>query len=161
MLKVNKILCPTDFSEHSYRALEIARGFARQLSAKLVLIHVVPRVPVSTSIQTGAIGYNAPSGLGGFNVTEYVKELKASARESLNGIIEKKLDKDVSVEGYVLHGGDEADEINSFAEDQNVDLIVLSTHGRTGLTRLVFGSVAEKVIRHANTPVLTVRSRED
>jgi len=160
MLPVKKILCPTDFSEHSYKALKAAEELAKELSATLLLVHVVPPVPVSSELQTGPSGYSAPASAGGFNITEYIKELKANAEKSLDDIVKNKIKEDIDVETVVLAEREESDEINKFAEDKDVNLIVISTHGRTGLERLVFGSVAEKIIRHARKPVLTIRSME-
>lgn len=160
MLPAKKILCPTDFSEHSYEALTAAEELAKELSATLLLVHVVPPVPVSSELQTGPSGYSAPASAGGFNITEYIKELKANAEKSLDDIVKNKMKEDIDVETVVLAEGEESDEINKFAEDKDVDLIVISTHGRTGLERLVFGSVAEKIIRHSRKPVLTIRSME-
>ncbi|MFO7890940.1 MAG: universal stress protein [bacterium] len=160
MLPVNKILCPTDFSEHSYKAVKAAEELAKKLSATLLLVHVVPPVPDSSMLQTGPTGYSAPSSAGGFNITEYIKDLEANAKKSLEKIVKDKIKEDIKVETVVLAEGDESDEINQFAKDRNVDMIVVSTHGRTGLGRLFFGSVAEKIIRHAQKPVLTIRSTE-
>jgi len=160
MLPAKKILCPTDFSEHSYKAVKAAEELAKELSARLLLVHVVPPVPVSSELQTGPSGYSAPASAGAFNITEYLKELKAQAEKSLDEVVKNKIKKDIDIEKVVLTGGEESDEINKFAEDKDIDLIVISTHGRTGLERLVFGSVAEKIIRHSQKPVLTIRSME-
>lgn len=161
MLPVKKILCPTDFSEHSYEAVKAAEELAKNLSATLILLHVVPPVPVSTTLQTGPTGYSAPSGTGSFNITEYIKELKSNAEKSLNDIVKNRIKEDIKAETVVLAEGEESDEINRYAEEKNVDMIVISTHGRTGLKRLMFGSVAEKIIRHTQKPVLTIRSKEE
>ena len=160
MLPVKKILCPTDFSAHSYEAVRAAAELTGPLSAKLILLHVIPPVPVSTTIQTGNMGYNAPPGTGGFNVTEYIRELEESAANRLKQDAEKVLGDSADYEIKIRQGGHEADEIQTFADENDIDLIVIATHGRTGLGRLVIGSVTEKLIRHTDKPVLTLRSKE-
>lgn len=158
MLPIETIVCPLDFSENSRQALKAAAEFAEELSARLILIHVVPPVPVSADTPPVTTGYNAPVGLGTFNVKEYIAHLRKDAEEKLAGTVREQVPDSVDSETAVLSGGHEADEINRFAEKRDADMIIISTHGRTGLKRLFFGSVAEKVIRQAEKPVLTIRS---
>lgn len=150
MLSFDKILCPLDFSEHSLKALHAAKEMAARFQSTLILLHV--NSPV---FQGGNIGYNAPSM--DFNVTLYQKELNRSAQKSLNDVISKHLDDaNFEVQPRVATGR-EAEQITRLAEKEAVDLIVIATHGKSGLKRLLLGSVAERVIRHARQPVLIIR----
>jgi len=150
MLPIKKIVCPTDFSEPSYEAIKAAGELAFHFGSELCVLHVVSPVPL---IPMGA----EPSG---FNVSLYERELETSSKRSLEEIINQMEWKDLKVRLIVLRGN-AADEIVRAAEGENADLIVIATRGRTGLDRLIFGSVAEKVVRLAKCPVLTVTSRPE
>ncbi len=154
MFPLNRILCPLDFSRSSLKALEAAKEIALQFGAKIDLVHVIPPVPVSDS----GIGYNAPNI--SFNVSLYLSELEESTHYSLEKVVENNLsDIQSGVTKNVLRG-QEADKIVQFASESDSDLIVISTHGKTGLKRLLLGSVAEGIIRHAPAPVLCIRISE-
>jgi nucleotide-binding universal stress UspA family protein len=145
MFPVEKILCPIDFSKPSLEALKVAVGIAEQNSAELVLVHVVqPVQPVA-----------APGVPAGYAIQNYYEERTAAARKSFDGIVAEKIPEGVTVQTKVLHG-QAADEIVKEAESEKVDMIVTSTHGWTGWRRFIFGSVAERVIRLASCPVLTI-----
>jgi universal stress protein A len=144
MLPFKKILCPTDFSEASYKALSAADEIARHFSAEVLLVHVVE--PLVT----------APPGPATFNVAEYQIQLVGSAKSGLEAVAKERFSKGVKVEQTVLEGGP-AYQIVHLAEREQVDLIVIATHGQTGWRHLLFGSVAEKVVRLASCAVLTVQ----
>ena len=146
MLPVKKILCPTDFSEPSIEALKVANELAQHFSAELLIVHVINPIPIVST----------PTGPMSFNVSLYQKELEDSAKKSLQGIINKMVAKGLKVVPVVAYGI-AADEIVRIAEEQNIDLIVIATHGRTGFRHLISGSVTEKVVRIASHPVLTIR----
>jgi nucleotide-binding universal stress UspA family protein len=148
MLTFKKILCPTDFSESSYEAIKTAGEIAFHFGSELYVLHVVSPVPV---VPLGA----EPSA---FNVSLYEQELETSSKKSLEEIIHQLEWKDLKVRLIVLRGN-AADEIVRIAQEENVDLIVIATRGRTGLDRFIFGSVAEKVVRLARCPVLTITSQ--
>jgi len=148
MLPFKKILCPTDFSEPSYEAIKAAGKLAHHFSAELCVVHVVSPIPVVP------MGHD-PSA---FNVVLYEQELETSSKRSLEEIIHQMEWRDLKVRLIVLRGN-AADEIVRVAEEEMAELIVIATRGRTGLDRLIFGSVAEKVVRLAPCPVLTVSSR--
>jgi nucleotide-binding universal stress UspA family protein len=150
MLPFKKILCPTDFSEASYEAIKAAGELAFHFGSELCVLHIVSPVPL---VPMGA----EPSG---FNVSLYERELEASSKRTLEEITHQLEWKDLKVRLIVLRGN-AADEIVRTADEENVDLIVIATRGRTGLDRLIFGSVAEKVIRLAKCPVFTVTSRTE
>jgi nucleotide-binding universal stress UspA family protein len=145
MLPVKRILCPTDFSEPSLKGVEAASELAEHFSAELIFITVVtPPYPI------GAPGVPAT-----YKVGEYYAELVERATESLEKIEKDRTPTAVKTKRFVARGN-AADEIVERAENENADVIVIATHGWTGWRRLVFGSVAEKVVRFAKCPVLTV-----
>lgn len=148
MLPFKKILCPTDFSEPSYDAIKAAGEVAYHFESELCVIHVVPPVPM---VPIGT----EPSG---FNVPLYQQELEASSKKSLEEVVNQLEAEALKVRLIVLRGNP-ADEIVRTADEENADLIVIATRGRTGLDRLIFGSVAEKVVRLAKCPVFTVTWR--
>jgi nucleotide-binding universal stress UspA family protein len=139
MLPVHTILHPTDFSEQSHHALCLACSLARDYNARLILLHVAAR-PV--------LAYGE-----GVFVSDS-DELRLEASEKLNHI---EPGPQIRAERRVEEG-DPIDEILHFAAENHVDLIVMGTHGRTGLRRLLMGSVAEQVVRKAPCPVLTVKT---
>lgn len=146
MISITKILCPIDFSEASYKALQAADGLASQYSSELYLLHVVLPIPTFTA------GIESPQ----FDVPSYEHGLMSSAEKSLQEVAEQKISKGLRVHPMVVLG-DPADQIVHIAMKENVEVIVIATHGRTGWRHLVFGSVAEKVIRLSPCPVLVVR----
>lgn len=151
MLPLKKIMCPTDFSDYSYQALQVADELAQHFSAELVLVHVVGPVPVAP-VMPGM----APSA---FNVAKYQKELEMTSMKTMKEIVEKKISRAPNVRTVVGHG-EAGSEIVDLAESEKADLVVISTHGMSGLERIFFGSVAEKVVRNSMCPVLTVRASE-
>jgi nucleotide-binding universal stress UspA family protein len=144
MLPIRKILCPTDFREPSLKGVATAEELAGHFGAELVLVTVV--TPIHPSVAAESAGYMRE---------EFREEMMHHATESLKQIAEEKIAADVSKRQFVAYGG-AADEIVALAEKEGVDLLVIATHGWTGWRRFVFGSVAEKVIRMATCPVLTV-----
>ncbi len=149
MLPLKKILCPTDFSHPSFEAMNVATELAMHFSSDLIVIHVVAPIPVIATEYTSSAA---------FNVQEYQQLMEASSMKTLEEQIEKRIPKGVSVRS-MLSLGDPANQIVHTAEDEQVDLIVIATRGQTGLKRLVFGSVAGKVVRLAARPVLSIRDK--
>jgi nucleotide-binding universal stress UspA family protein len=147
MLPFKKILCPTDFSEPSYEAIKAAGELASHFGSELCIVHVIAPVPM---IPMAA----EPSA---FDVALYEQELEVSSKRSLEEVF-KKLDSKELKARLIAVRGNAPDEIIRIAEEENVDLIVIATRGRTGLDRLIFGSVPEKVVRLSKCPVLTVTS---
>jgi nucleotide-binding universal stress UspA family protein len=138
-MKPQKILVPIDFSTGSDAALEMATSLARDSGGFLVLAHVEV-IPLSAA--------------GG----EYLYAMPEPPTEELLAKLDAIVlpDSHIPVERRLL-AGDPADAIIRLAETENVDMIVMGTHGRRGLTRLLMGSVAEAVVRAAPCPVLTVK----
>jgi nucleotide-binding universal stress UspA family protein len=146
MLPIRTVLHPTDFSEHSGYAFRLACSLARDYGARLIVLHVLERpLLVYTGVMT-APPPPPPSA-----------EQRQSAREQLHGI--KPPDPAIGVE-HLLEEGDPATAILQVAQERPCELIVMGSHGRTGLGRLLMGSVAEQVVRRAPCPVLTVRIPE-
>jgi len=145
MLPFKRILCPTDFSEPACKAIKAAGELAETFSAELILMHVVGAIPALDS----------PTGMVGFDVAAYQKELSDSAERSLQERLEDHIPESVNARSLVVHG-EAAHEILRVAGEEDVDLIVLSTHGESGWRHRIFGSVPGKVIRHAECPVLAI-----
>ena len=144
-MEIKKILFAADFSEGSSSSLPYAVDFAKRYGAKLYLVHVIYDI-ANTS------GSYVPH----ITLDELYKEMEKNAKAELEKcyIEEMKACKDVE---HVILTGTPYEEISSFAEENKIDLIVIGTHGRKGLDRMLFGSTAEQVVRHAPCPVLTVR----
>ena len=146
MLPLRRILCPTDFTEPSYEALKVANEFASHFSAALTVVYVVP---VVIDIPTSA----------DFFVPSNLESMEAHAKETLQDVVEKRLSEKLRIRTMVAIG-DPADEIVGAAAHENANIIVIATRGLTGWRRFMFGSVAEKVVRLATCPVLTIQSRQ-
>lgn len=132
------MLVPTDFSESSMAALEMAAALARDQQGELLIVHVSPE-PAEGAAVTRALDED----------TRALQKLLEETRPR---------DPRVPVRHLGLHGDDPATVIVEAAEREGVDLIVIATHGRGGLRRLLLGSVAEAVVRTAACPVLTLKS---
>ena len=146
MINVKKILHPTDFSANSKEAFDYAIGMAEKFGAEIVLLHVVERfdyAPPEYYMSAAEVG-NAIER----RTTDSLKHLEKVAGEA----------KSVKVTPMVVEGKPFV-EIIRCAKEQGVDLIVLGTHGRTGLAHILIGSTAEKVVRKASCPVLTIRGK--
>jgi nucleotide-binding universal stress UspA family protein len=135
-----RILCPVDFDSSSIQAVEEARALARSGDGKLYLLHVIQINPLATE---------------GFVLAELIESQEKYAREQLEQITGEGM-AGVECE-IVIERGNPADVILTLEKTLASDLVVMATHGRRGLTRLVLGSVTERVVRESITPVLTVR----
>jgi nucleotide-binding universal stress UspA family protein len=141
-----RICCPIDFSDASRAAMEVAADLARRFGAELVLLHAYP-IP----------GYTFPDG----SVVASPKMMQDLAEQAQRHLEEWRVDAEklvgaprVTAEKAV---GEPAAEILAVAAARGADLLVLGTHGRTGLEHALLGSIAERVVRRARCPVLTVR----
>ncbi len=149
MFNIKNILLTTDFSEFSLSAADQALSLAEKYNAKLHLIFVLEKTPPILAIRTLDLS------------EESIKEsIEADAKQRLEEAV-KKIKKEGIEILPVLKKGIDYVEINKYAEENNIDLIVLATHGRTGVLHTLIGSVAEKVIRHSKCPVLVVSSRDE
>jgi len=147
-IKIDKILLPTDFSEPSKKALRYAKAFARQFGAQLVLLHVVEPVP-----------YTADFGYGPVVRTQPDPRFLKRSQTHLRAIQQRQLCPECRCDSLV-RGGFAFDEIAKAAKELKVDLIILATHGWTGLDHVLSGSTTERVVRHAPCPVLVIRENE-
>jgi nucleotide-binding universal stress UspA family protein len=146
MLKIERILCPVDFSECATKAYDYAYSLAQHYESKLYVEHVV-------EVLTAAYPYyNFPDVAG----NSIYWDLNEGAEKRLQEMVKQRSFDGLRAE-VVVHKGFVPDSILSFADDQQADLIVMGTHGRRGLDRLVMGSVTESVLRKAHCPVLAVR----
>jgi nucleotide-binding universal stress UspA family protein len=144
VLHLSNILVPLDMSEMSLKALRYAVPFARQFDAKLTLVHVVELVAY-----TPELPYPLP--LPPHQTSEVKKELKKVCAANVPSDVQTRL---------VVRHDFAPDAIVDEARKTKADLIIVSTHGRTGLKHVFLGSVAEKIVRHAPCPVLVVREKE-
>jgi nucleotide-binding universal stress UspA family protein len=143
-MNVQRVLFPTDFSHYNDAALRYASTLAAEADALLYIVHVDEMQDL-----------NAAMGEAGYIIAAAVAhEGRAEVRRRLESVV--PTNQDVTHEHYYLRGSP-VTEILDFAERENVDLIVMASHGRTGLSRLLMGSVAEGVMRKAPCPVLIVR----
>lgn len=145
MLAIKTILCPIDFSEPSNEGLKYGIELANLFGADLWVTNILPVLP--------ALPTN-PNFV--FEIPEYERGLHADAEGKLRELIELRVPKNLPVRTVIGHG-DAGREIVRIAEDERADLIVMATTGMTGFRHLLLGSVAEKVVRLAACPVLTVR----
>ncbi len=145
MLPFSRILSPTDFSAASLEALDRAVELATSFQAELLVAHVVEPIPAVTP----DFGY-------GFDVTTFESGVYSGNEERLREVIASRVPTEVRSRSLLSYG-EPANEIVKIAADEGADLIVIATHGLTGWRHLVFGSVAEKVVRLANCPVLSLR----
>lgn len=147
-LRLQTMLVPTDFSDSSGEALSYALTLARQFNARLIIFHSVA-TPNFTATELGAP-----------RAAPRPEELRAAAEDQMRSFVEGIDFGGVEFETQVRAGA-AAEEICDQGEKQKVDLIVLSTHGRTGLLHVLIGSVAEHVVRHARSPVLVIPKRPE
>lgn len=152
MLPFRRILVTTDFSETSLAALPIAAELASHFGAELLVVHVLP---VDTPTPWDIPPY-ADFGLASLPLPEYEAQVRREVDRRLSAVVSQRA-QGVKARGLVGRG-DAASEIGRLAAEERADLIVLATHGWAGWRHLVFGSVAEKVLRDAPCPVLSVRS---
>jgi universal stress protein A len=151
MLNLKRILYPTDFSQYSLAALPFAVGLAKQNNAQLFCLHVVEMPHEEYLLGDYMVPLNVP----------HVPEDKVlrTVRARLERFVAENLSEMEKVTSRVLVGVPFA-EIIRYARDQSIDLIVMGTHGHTALAAMLIGSVAEKVVRKAPCPVLTVRDSQ-
>ena len=148
MLPIKSILWPSDASKSADRALETAVQLAKQFGAKIYGLQVVAEVPT--------FGEAGPP-ITGIDIPAYERELKLAAQEALERKVTEKVPSDIEIQ-TAIEIGKPADIIINYAKDNKIELIVMSTHGRTGLSHLMIGSVAENVIRRSPIPTLIIPS---
>ena len=150
MLPIRKILCPTDFSDPSYKALSAACELAEHFNAEISIIHVVAPIPTVA----------ANVGPSAFNINTYQFELEDEAKKMLKKVIKDRVPENVNVSHIVTHGNAAEKILHAASENDGIDLIVIATRGRAGWRNTLFGSVAERVVRLSTIPVLTVSGKK-
>ena len=147
MADIKKILFATDFSDNSKYALTFALSFTQKYEAKLFILHVIqqPSYPLGMYAE---ISFDA--------MDKFSQSISQAVDKEMQTLREKDLKGISSYECMIVHGTPSL-EILRTAKEKAVDLIVVGTHGRTGLDHVLFGSTAEKVVRRAPCPVLSVR----
>jgi len=145
---LNRILVPIDFSAHSKDALRYAVPLARQFRASIHLVYVVePTV------------YPADLGFGQVVYPTFEEELVEKGREELQSLLRDEIGTSAG-SSAVVRTGKPHQEILLEAEERRADLIIMATHGHTGVEHMLFGSTAERIVRNAKCPVLTIRPTE-
>jgi nucleotide-binding universal stress UspA family protein len=146
MSHYKQILVAVDFSDPSIRALQVARELGTRLNAKLIVIHFVPMRIMDMGMEGGV---------------DFIEEMHqselAEARIKLEKFIKENTTSDDEIEHH-LRSGEPAAEMNSMAAEVSADMIIIGTHGGSGIKHLLMGSVAESILRTADVPVLSVRS---
>ena len=147
-MKIERILFPIDFSEGSMNALDYAISLSKEYNSRLYLLHVVHDISMTA-------GWQVPH----IRIDEFYREMEEGAKKEMEKFCREELRGIENIEQIVLRGIPD-EEILRVARDKKIDIIVIGTHGRTGIDRLLFGSTAEKVVRKAPCPVLSVRLPE-
>ena len=147
MIQLTNILVPTDFGTTSEAALVYARDFAGRYHARLHLLHVADNVLARFA---GSVAFQP----------DLQTEVETAAKERVDAVLTERDRSELHALGVVITSLTVADAIVDFAKDRGMDLIVMGTHGRGAVAHLLMGSVAERVVRLAPCPVLTVRRPE-
>lgn len=153
MLAMKRILCPTDFSECALVALEHAGELARSFGATVDVLYVYHNPPFIAPEIT--VGY-ASTAMG----QTLAELMKSEAEAGMRDFVARAAEKGITLGEQRLVYGDAASTIVDIAKNEPYDLIVMGTHGRTGLSHVLLGSVTERVLRRSERPVMTVRHGE-
>lgn len=145
MLSFKVIIVPVDFSDHSLRALPYAASLAQKFRARLKIVYVSEPSLQASDVAWVAVDENTID-----------EDHATSAIRALEKIVLEQVPQDVAADAEVLTG-DPVDKVVRYANDEGADLIVMATHGRSGLSHVLMGSVAEHIVRKASCPVLTLK----
>ena len=148
MLNLQKLVCALDLSEHSKTVAEYATALDKASGASIVAVYAAPTLTQYT-------GFHVPPN----TIDSFVGEIVSGAEKAMHQFVAENFEgvetKAEVVVGYA------AEEIISIAEKEKADMIIMGTHGRKGIDRILFGSVAEKVVKNSPVPVLTIRPSGD
>lgn len=144
MTSFKKILCSVDFSDHSKLVAAHAASLARLSGGTVLVLYAAPSL-------SQYVGFHVPPN----SIENFVGEIVTGAEKAMENFVAENFG-DVKAEGRIVIGY-AAEEILNLADKEQVDVIVMGTHGRKGIDRILFGSVAEKVVKSATQPVLTIR----
>ncbi|TLU82598.1 MAG: universal stress protein [Chlorobium sp.] len=145
MFKIHSILCPVDFSDASRKAVQYAREFASSMGSSIYLLNVVEPRPMAVDIT--------------LNYVPLEEDLEKAAQEDLDVVLQDLLGADLKAE-CAVEIGNPADVILDKSGDPEINLVIMGSHGKKGLSRFIMGSVAETVVRKAQCPVLIVKAEE-
>lgn len=143
-MEIKRILYPTDLSEGSANAIPYVADLTRHYGARLYVIHVIYDIARAT-------GWYVPH----MNLDDLYKDMETNAKKEIERCCLEELRGYKDIEYRILKGVPH-EEILKFADDNSIGLIIIGTHSRKGLDRIIFGSTAEKVVRNSRCPVLTV-----
>ncbi len=144
MPSIKKILCAVDLSDHSKSVAEYAQVLAKSMDAEITVLYAAPSL-------SQYVGFHVPPS----SIENFVGEIVSGAEKSMEAFVAENF-SGIKVEGKIISGY-AAQEILNYATNNEIDLIIMGTHGRTGIDRMLFGSVAEKVVKAATMPVMTIR----
>lgn len=147
MTGYKKILCAVDFSDHSKTVAAHACMLAKALGSEVTVVYAAPSL-------SQYVGFHVPPN----SIENFVGEIVSGAEKAMENFVGENF-QGVPAKGHIVIGY-AAEEILALAEKDNIDLIIMGTHGRRGIDRILFGSVAEKVVKSADKPVLTIRPAE-
>jgi len=150
MYKISKIILPTDLSRFSLTAFDYAKDIAEQYEAEIYMVYVLEKAPPLVMLQNS-------NGKSKMTQAEYEEKVK----KEFNSVLGQLQDSTNSIVKGIIRKGDDSDEIISFSNEIKADMIILSTHSRTGFLRSVLGSVADKVIQNARCPILVIPPIEE
>jgi nucleotide-binding universal stress UspA family protein len=145
MVAFKELLIPTDFSEYSLRAVDYGVEIAEKFASHLTLVYVVEPLLQAADLTWTTVDFE-----------ELNKAHKETAEKQLAKLVEERIPKGIRCDTVILFGKAFV-EILKFAKEENANLIVMATHGRGAISHLLMGSTAEKVVRKASCPVLTVK----
>ncbi len=144
MVTIKRILCPVDFSSSSTMVAEYAKALARRFDARIIALYVAPTMNRYALFQVPTQA-----------IETFVGAIVSGAREKMEEFVPKVFG-DVDAMGLV-DTGDPAEGILRAVKTEEADMVVMGTHGRKGIDRIMFGSVAERVVKESPAPVLTIR----
>ncbi|MBK7498242.1 MAG: universal stress protein [Ignavibacteriales bacterium] len=142
---IKKVLVPIDFSDYSKSALKYAVNFAKSFNAEIILVYVVEPVIYPPDFSMGQIA-----------MPSITTEWDDRAKDELQKLAKSEINEIANVK-TIIKTGKPFVEIIETAKEENIDLIIIATHGHSGVEHILFGSTAEKVVRKAPCPVLTLR----
>lgn len=147
-IELRRILVPIDFSDHSKKALQYAIPFAEQFRSSIDLLYVVEPTVYPADFSFGQVGFPSVE-----------DELRQRGAEELQVLIKNEIGTRVESR-FAVRTGKAFNEIDQYAQEEGIDLVIIATHGHSGMEHVLFGSTAEKVVRYAPCPVLVVRLTE-
>ena len=147
-IELSRILVPIDFSDHSKKALQYAIPFAEQFKSSIDLLYVVEPTVYPADFSFGQVSFPSVE-----------DELRQRGAEELRALLRSEIGNRVESR-LAVRTGKAFNEIDQYAKDEGIDLVIIATHGHSGMEHVLFGSTAEKVVRYAPCPVLVVRLTE-